>query len=278
MELSWFESLLYGLISGVTEFIPVSSQAHQALMLKMFGTSGAGNLLTLLVRLAVLMALYAECRHHIESLRREQRLAAIPKRRRKRQPDPGKVMELRLLKTALVPILLGFIFYFQAVKLHSDLLMVCIFLIVNGAALFLPQMVRNANKDARRMTTLDGILFGICGACCMLPGLSRVGVISSVAVARGVDKEHALNWSLLLSIPALVCLACFDVFAIIIGGLGPFGILPAIGCVLAVAAAYLGARFAIRSLRTLSRRIGISGYGYYCWGAALFSFIMYLSI
>lgn len=278
MELSWFESLLYGLISGVTEFIPVSSQAHQALMMKMFGTSGAGNLLTLLVRLAVLVALYAECRHHIELLRREQRLAAIPKRRRKRQPDQGRVMELRLLKTAVVPTLLGFIFYFQAAKLYSDLLMVCIFLIVNGAVLFLPQMVRNANKDARRMTTLDGILFGICGAFSMIPGLSRVGVILSVAVARGVDKEHALNWSLLLSIPALACLAGFDVFAIITGGIGPFGILPAISGVLAVAAAYLGARFAIRSLRTLSRRIGISGYAYYCWGAALFSFIMYLSI
>lgn len=266
MELNWFESLIYGLVSGVTEFLPVSSSAHQALMMKMFGTSGAGNLLTLLVRLAVLLAVFTECRHHIELLRREQRLAATPKRRRRRQPDQMHVLELRLIKTALVPLLLGFFFYLQA-RQAGDLLLVCIFLTVNGAMLFLPQLVRNANKDARRMTMLDGILFGICGAFAVLPGISRVGVISSAAVARGVDKEHALNWSLLLSIPALVCLAGFDIFAIINGGIGSFGILAAISALLAVVAAYLGARFAIRSMRTLSRRIGFSGYAYYCWGS-----------
>lgn len=278
MELNWFESLIYGLISGITEFLPLSSRAHQALMLKMFGASSAGNLLTLLVHLAVLLALFLECRHHIEQLRREQRLAAIPKSRRKRQPNQMKLMELRVLKNALIPMMLGFLLYLNLRQLESDLLMVCVFLIINGVLLFLPQLVRNGNKDARSMTGFDSLLLGISGALSAFPGISRIGAVSSVAVARGVDKEHALNWAFLLSIPALVCFVGIDIFSVITGGIGAFGILPAISCVLAVVTAYFGARFAIRAMRSFARRIGFSGFSYYCWGAALFSFIMYLSI
>lgn len=278
MELNWFEGLIYGLISGITEFLPVSSRAHQALMLKLFGETGAGNLLTLLVRLAVLLALFTDCRNYLEQLRREQRLAAIPKRRRKRQPDQARLLELRLLKTAVVPLLMGFVAYLYLRHWSGDLLMVCIFLILNGVLLYLPQMVRNGNKDARSMTGFDSLLLGICGALSALPGISRMGAVSSAAVARGADKEHALNWALLLSIPALVCFVGLDVFNVLTNGIGTFGVLPAVGCVLAVVGAYFGARFAIRTMRSFSRRVGFSGFSYYCWGAALFSFIMYLSI
>lgn len=278
MELNTIEALIYGLISGLTEFLPVSSRAHQALMLKMFGVSDAGNLLTLAVHSAVLLALYAECSHHIDQLRRENRLAAVPKHRRKRQLSQAKILELRLLKTALVPLLLGFLFYLNLRQWDGDLLRIAICLLVNGVLLFLPQTLRSGNKDARTMTGFDSILLGLSGALAMFPGISRTGTLSSVAVAQGADKEHALNWALLLSLPVIAVMIGFDMFAIITGGFGPFGILPAVGCVLGAAGAFLGARFAIRTMHTFAKRIGFSGFSYYCWGAALFTFIMYLSI
>ena len=37
MELNWLECLIYGLLSGLTEFLPVSSLAHQTVILKVFG-------------------------------------------------------------------------------------------------------------------------------------------------------------------------------------------------------------------------------------------------
>ncbi len=278
MELNWFEALIYGIVSGLTEFLPVSSSAHQALMLKLFGSASAGNLLTLLVHLSILLALFSDRSQYIEQLRRNQRLATIPKQRRKRQPDLTRLLEMKMLKTAVIPLLISYIFYPKFRQWDNNLLWISVFLIVNGVLLFMPLLVRNGNKDARSMTGLDSLLLGICSALAGLPGISRIGAVSSAAVARGADKEHALNWALLICIPGLACYVGFDLFAIVTGGIGPFGVLTLIGCLLACVGSFFASRFAIRTMRSFARRMGFSGFCYYCWGVALFSFIMYLSI
>jgi undecaprenyl-diphosphatase len=278
MDLSWVQSLIYGLISGLTEIFPVSAQAHQTMMLRLFGAEDAGNPCSLLVRAAVLLALFLNCRDHITHLRREQRLQAIPFRRRKRQPDARKILELRLLKSAVIPALLGFLFYSSIRKWNQNLLMISILLIINGIALYYPQTVRSGNKDARSMTGFDSILLGIGGSLGLVAGISRIGLITSAAAVRGADKEHGLNWALLLSLPVLLVYLCFDAFAVISGGLGTFGLMSIIGYVLATVGAFFGSSFALRMMRSFSRKVGFSGFSYYCWGAALFTFIMYLSI
>ncbi len=278
MGLSWLQSLIYGLISGLTEFFPVSAQAHQTMMLRLFGAADAGNLCSLFVRAAVLLALFLNCRDHITHLRREQRLQVIPARRRKRQPDARKILELRLLKSAVIPALLGFLFYSQIRQFNQNLLMIAVLLILNGIVLYYPQTVRSGNKDARSMSGLDSILLGIGGSLGLVAGFSRIGLMTSAAAIRGADKEHGLNWALLLSLPVLLVYLCLDAFAVLSGGIGAFGLMIIIGYLLAAVGAFLGASFSLRMMRSFSRKVGFSGFCYYCWGAALFTFIMYLSI
>lgn len=278
MGLSWLQSLIYGLISGLTEFFPISAQAHQTMMLRLFGTTDAGNLTVLLVRAAVLAALFLNCRDHIEHLRREQRLQMIPARRRKRQPDPRKILELRLLKSAAIPAILGFVFYIQVRQWNQNLLMISVLLIVNGIVLYYPQTVRSGNKDARSMSGFDSILLGIGGSLGLVAGFSRIGFMTSAAAIRGADQEHGLNWALLLSLPVLLVYLCLDGFAVLTGGFGSLGLMAVIGYVLAAIGAFLGASLSLHMMRSFSRKVGFSGFSYYCWGAALFTFIMFLSI
>ena len=278
MGLSWLQNLIYGLISGLTEFLPVSAQAHQTMMLRLFGVTDAGYLTGFMVRVSVLLALFLNCRDHIEHLRREQRLKMIPVSRRKRQPDPRKILELRLLKSALIPALLGFLFYSQICKYNQNLLLIAFLLIMNGIVLYYPQTARSGNKDARSMTGFDSILLGIGGSLGLFAGLSRVGFITSVAAVRGADKEHSLNWALLLSIPVLIVYLIFDAFAVMSSGAGALGLMAAIGYALAALGAFVGASLSLHMMRSFSRKVGFSGFAYYCWGAALFTFIMFLSI
>lgn len=278
MGLSWLQSLFYGLISGLTEFLPVSSQAHQTLMLRLFGTASAGAFCSFLVRASILAALFLNCRDHIEHIRREQRLQLVPARRRKRQPDARKLFELRLLKGAVIPALVGFLFYTQIRQRNENLLMISILFIVNGIVLYYPQTVRSGNKDARNMTGFDSILLGIGGSIGLFAGLSRIGFMTSVAAIRGADKEHAFNWALLLSMPVLAVYLCFDAFALFTGGIGALGLMAVFGYVLAALGAFFGASLSLHMMRSFSRKVGFSGFCYYCWGAALFTFIMFLSI
>jgi hypothetical protein len=68
------------------------------------------------------------------------------------------------------------------------------------------------NKDAKSMSSIDSILIGAVGGLSVFGGISRIGCTSSVAVARGADRQQAIKWSLLLSVFALASLCCLDLY------------------------------------------------------------------
>lgn len=277
MEMNWFESVIFGFVSGLTEFLPVSSQAHEALLLKLFGIS-ASPLLRLLIHAAVWEALYLNLSQQIRQMLQDRNLARIPPRRRSRQPDPQRLFDLRLLQTALVPLLLGFAAYSFLNGWQQDLSKVAVFLLINGFLLYIPRHLRTGNKDSRSMTGLDGILLGFCGALSVFPGVSRVGAVSSAALGRGADKEHALRWSLHLNLIGLLVLIGFDAYDLFLNGVGTVAASMIPGYLLAIAAAFGGAFLGIHVMRFLAVRTGFSGFAYYSWGAALFAFLLYLTI
>lgn len=70
-----FASIIYGIVSGLTEIFPVSSQANQMVMRQLFGVSQKEPIRDLLVHIAVLLGLYLACRGMFAKIRREQVLA-----------------------------------------------------------------------------------------------------------------------------------------------------------------------------------------------------------
>lgn len=277
MNLDWLQSIIFGLISGLTEFLPVSSQAHQALMMKLFG--GVSHpLMRFFIHTAVLLALYQSCAEQIGPMLREWRLKKLPPRKRKRQLDLMKILDIRLLRTGTILVLLGFVFYQRLSAWQTSLNILAVTLAVNGIILLIPMYLPYGNKDSRSMSQLDAILLGLAGAASVLPGISRVGILTSTAIARGADREHALRWSFLLCIPALLCLAGFDIYSMIAGGIGALTVGDVVRMLLSAVAAYGGAWGGIQLMRFMAVRVGFSGFSYYCWGAALFSFLMYLTV
>lgn len=275
--MSWFETVLFGFVSGLTEFFPVSAPAHQTLLLKLFGTT-VGPVLNIAIHAAVLLGLYQSCGEYIHQMLREQRLMQVPRSRRKRQPDMVKILDMRLLRTASIVLVLGFVLYTRITQWQWDLQYIAAVLIVNGILVYIPMHISTGNKDARSMSQMDAILLGLAGCLGMVPGVSRVGMISSAAVVRGAGHEQALNWSLLLSIPALIGLIGFDIYGIMTVGMGAISLQVLLQIILAAAAAYAGAQVSIRAMRFMAVQVGFSAFSYYCWGAAMFCFIMYLTV
>lgn len=277
MELNWFYCLIFGLVSGITELLPVSAPAHEALVNKFFGMADS-PLLRLVVHAAVWEALYLTLRVRVGQLLKERRISRIPPRRRPRQPDPALVQELKLLRTAVILIVLGAVAAYFLKDIRIDLSSIAVFLLINGVILYIPGHIPNGNKDARSMSPLDGTILGISAAVSMIPGISRIGTVASTAIGRGADKEHALRWAMLLDLAAMLIVIGFDAFALISGGLGTVSVGTMISCALAGVAAFGGAMIGIRTMEFLAFRVGFSGFAYYSWGAALFTFLMYLTI
>ncbi len=274
--MSFLESILYGLISGLTEFVPVSSQAHQAILLHLFGAKDSG-LLQLSVHAGMLAALLISSRPQITKLTRELHLSQLPRKRRRRDPDKHILMELSMLKTAGTVLMCMFLLYIPAGSFNRRLNFVALFLLLNGIFLYIPHLLSTGNKDARTMSPLDAVVIGICGALGMLPGVSFLGVLTAILSIRGADRQKAVGWAYLLLMPVLMCLMGFDVYQMATQGMGAAGFGDFISCLLAAAAAYFGAAMAMRSVRYLAVKAGFSGFAFYSWGAALFAFILFLT-
>ena len=149
-------------------------------------------------------------------------------------------------------------------------------LAVNGILIYIPAHMPIGNKDSRGVSGLESLLVGISAGIGAIPGLSRIGLGTSAAVARGADPQQALNWSILLSIPALVALIGIDVFMIATEGIGVFHFTMVLQYLICGVFAYVSAFMSLNLLRFMAVKTGLSVFAYYCWGAAMFSFVLYM--
>ena len=278
MNLNLFESLFYGLISGMTEILPVSGQAHRNLMLQLMGESAESGLLRFMIHAGILVALYYSCQNHILRMIRATRLARVPKRRRKRPLDVRSLMDLSLLKTMAVPVLLALLLYGKASALNERKILVSVLLLINGVILYVPQFLPGSNRDSRTLSRVEGIWMGLGGAVSVLPGISCTGAGVSVASVCGVDKVYGLNMTFLMTMLMTVGLMVHDVLAIVSVGLSGISFMAVVGYILAGIAAFAGAFLAIRLLRRIVANHSLGFFAFYCWGIALFTFMLYLSV
>ncbi|MBE6959139.1 MAG: hypothetical protein E7448_00225 [Ruminococcaceae bacterium] len=273
--MNWIQSLLYGLLSGATEFFPVSSEAHRDLLGLLFGVE-VNPIVDLFVHIGALAVLILSCIPQLTRLRRERALLAIPAKRRRRQPDPAALSNLRVLRTALTPMLLGFIAWPFTHSLTKSMWVSALMLAFNGIVLYIAPYVPQGNKDASTVSGLDGLLMGFGAVLAMLPGVSRIAGFTTTGILRGCQRSYVLELALLLCIPALIVLIIFDVYFLIVAGAvtGAWILSGVLAMVIAAPTAYLCIIF----LRFLSVKVGFSGFAYYSWGVAMFILILYLMI
>ena len=274
MELNWLQSLVYGVVSGITEILPVSAQAHRLLLRKVFGTASVSTFTLLMIHIAVLAAVYICCQSQILRILRAEKLRRLPKKRRKRPLDAISILDFRLLRTMALPMLLAFLFMHRVVAFENNIVVVASILIVNGVILYIPQFFPSGNKDARMLSRVDGLLIGLACAASALPGISAIGAAYSMASIRGADHTYAFNMSLLLQMLLLAALIIMDLLAIITEGMAGLSFLLILRSVFAAAIAFGGTILTVRFLRKLAVESSFTMFAYYCWGVALLSLML----
>ena len=260
------ESFIYGLLSGFTEILPISAEAHQEIFKRLFGMEGDPNTVNLLVHISVFVVLIVNC---YPDFRVQRSISHRGKR-------PRLSADSRLVRTAAVPLILGFLLVRYVRYLGDQLPILSLMLILNGLILYVPCRMLQGNKTARAMSGWDGLLLGVTGIAGIIPGISRIGTLVSVGTARGAERSQALKWAFDLTIIALCAVIIMDFVVLFQDGTG-VGV-GFIRCIIAMVGAASGGYLGIKLLRYLAVKIGFSGFAFYCWGLSLFSFVMYLTV
>ena len=278
MELNWLQSILFGLVSGAADIIPVSGQAHQLLLLKFFGVNQLPNLLALLLHLSVAAALYLSSQGQFVRMNRARALARIPKKKRKRPLDTRSMMDWSLIKTMLVPTAIGLLLNSRVRGWSVNMFLIAGMLFINGLILYIPQFLPTSNRDSRTLTRLEGVLMGLGAGASVLPGISTVGIMVSIASVCGIERLYGLNMTFIVKLFFLIGLMVYDVLAIITDGLGGLTVMLLIQYIFTAALSFGAAMLGIRTLRRLAPEHGFHTFGVYCWGLALFTFILNLVV
>lgn len=276
MQLSWLETIIYGLVSGLTEILPISSQAHQMILLNMLGITESNHLFNFFVRLGILVALLMSYGQGLHRCYREHKLYNSVRRRHKKPVNLQSALDFRFLEVAFIPMVVGFFLYSKTNSWATKPPVVSALLILNSVLLFIPAYLPKGNKDSRNMSILDSLLFGMGGVFSILPGVSRIGACYSFASARGTDSQQAIRWSLMMSIPVLLILCGFDLFALVTVGVGGEGFSFILKAIISGVAAFFSAMIAMKFVKNIAVQSGLYGFAYYSLGAALFAFIIYL--
>lgn len=273
--MNWLESLFYGIVSGITEFLPISSFAHEQLFCKLFGISNIDPLQNLLIHLALIISVFTGCSTTIGQIRRAQ---LTHRRDRNRIRGNNNLLELRFLNNAVLPLILGYFILSHLVTINVTVVTIAIFSFVNFLILIFQSRMMQGNKDERTMSLFDSITLGLSGALSVFPGISRISVMLTASTMRGIGKAKAIEWTILLSIPALALLGFYDILNLMSAG-GAAAVSGNIICyILSTGSAYVAGYMGILLIKTFAVQKDFSSFAYYSLGIMMFALFLYLSV
>ncbi|MEV0778625.1 undecaprenyl-diphosphate phosphatase [Streptomyces sp. NPDC050433] len=217
--MSWFESLILGLVQGLTEFLPISSSAHLRLTAAFAGWHDPGAAFTAITQIGTEAAVLIYFRKDIARIVSAWFRSLTNKAMRS---DHDAQMGWLVIVGSLPIGVLGLVFKDQIEGPFRDLRLIATTLIVMGIILGIADRLaardetggkHRAVKERKSLQDLgvrDGLIFGFCQALALVPGVSRSGATISGGLLMGYTREAAARYSFLLAVPAVLASGVFE--------------------------------------------------------------------
>ena len=209
--MEWLKSLVLGVVQGITEFLPISSDGHLLITQNLFdwlmGThsSGKENLFfDVILHLGTTAAILVYYRRGIATGLRGL-LGADDMPEGFRRPEVVRVGILAAIATSpLIPLALFLKKWIE--QAFEGITMAGIGFLITAAVLLLTAWLsrRDGAKGPAQTTWLDALLIGIAQMFAPLPGVSRSGLTIAAALALGLSRTWAVRFSLLIAVPAIL--------------------------------------------------------------------------
>ena len=274
--MTYWNAVLLGIVQGLTEFLPVSSSGHLAILQNFLRIGDLENrmLFDVLLHLGTLGAVFFAYHAELRALGREGlTMLHLKKQRRGQKPDLLKRRMLLFLLVATLPLIPAAILNHFLDPLFSDTFFIGCALLATGFLLLAADRFGHGNKTEKAMTLSDALMIGLGQMIAVVPGLSRSGTTISVGLLRGLDRSYAVRFSFFLSIPAVLGANLLSLIQAISDGVN-WGEVPMYLC--GVLAAFVSGYLAIFALQRIVQRGKFGGFCYYCWGAGLLTLILSL--
>ncbi len=199
--MGWLEALVLGIVQGLTEFLPISSSAHQSIVGQFFGGEDVGAAFTAITQLGTETAVILFFRKDIWLIIKNWSLALVGR-------IPRDDLEARmgwLVIIGSVPIVvLGVLFQDAINHALRNLWITAAMLAGFGVVIGIIDRLALNLRPLESLTWPHGILYGMAQSLALIPGVSRSGATITAGLAMGYQRVAAAKYSFLLAIPAVV--------------------------------------------------------------------------
>ena len=193
--MNFFESLILGIVQGLTEFLPVSSSGHLLLIGYIFGNESSGDenlLFTIFVHLATAIATIYVFRKDVISLIKEFF---------KKDESTEKKFIINVLISMLPAMIIGLAFENKiSVMFENNLFFVGLMLIITSIFLFYSDKKIDLKK---KITYRIALIIGVAQAIAIAPGISRSGITIACALFIGISRKDSARFSFLMVVPLI---------------------------------------------------------------------------
>ncbi|MBQ5574108.1 MAG: undecaprenyl-diphosphate phosphatase [Bacteroidaceae bacterium] len=207
--MNWFESLILGLLQGLTEYLPISSSGHLTIASSLFGIEGEQNLaFTILVHVATVLStlviLWKEIVWIFKDLFAKQQWNSYS------NLNYGTKYAINIV-ASMIPIGIVGVFFKEDIEaiFGAGTTVVGIMLLVTSMLLIFSYYAKPRQKET--ISIGHAFVIGLAQALAVLPGLSRSGSTIATGILLGNKKENLAQFSFLMVIPPILGEALLDV-------------------------------------------------------------------
>lgn len=275
--MTYLTAAFLGLVQGVAEFLPISSSGHLSIFQNFLGLTnveeGSYVFFDLLLHLATLIAVCVFYRKDIMDIISQ----GVTYVKTVGHPVPGvkkKYPAVRLLVMmffATLPLFIILPIKDKIEGLYNNTMFIGFALLFCGAMLYISDRLPRGNKNEKTMKVKDALIIGVFQALATVPGLSRSGTTITTGIATGLDRQFAVKFSFLISIPAILGANILSIADAIEAGIDA-SLLPMylVGMLVAMVSGY----FCLVLLRYISRKGRFGGFSLYCWVVGIATIIL----
>lgn len=204
--MEWWHAIVFGVIEGVTEFLPISSTGHLTIMEKLLGyriDDPSVTAFTAIIQVGAVLATVLYLRKDIWRVGTAWFRGLGDQKQRKRDYKFGWAVLIGSIPIGII----GLLFKDEIEGVLRSLWFVAGALILWSGVMWFAD--RNAKQDRGEKDTTwkDTLIIGITQCLALIPGISRSGATMSAGLLRGFDRVTVTRLSFFLSIPALMAAA-----------------------------------------------------------------------
>jgi undecaprenyl-diphosphatase len=208
------ESIVLGIVQGLTEFLPISSSAHLRIVPAFLGWDDPGAGFTAVVQLGTMLA-------EVIYFRRDLWRIGTRWGASLRRPELRSQLDARMgwyLIWATIPIgVLGLLFEDSIKTTFRALGLISCTLIGLGIILLIADRRGTRHRPITDLQLRDGLIMGAAQTLALVPGVSRSGATLTAGLFLGLERAAAARFSFLLSIPAVVLSGLYQAYELITG-------------------------------------------------------------